>query len=378
MRSWRRTILKSAIYVLLVPIVQALMWVLHIPEMLGEHALVAWIDDRIAEKFGIRNPTVDQVVRFAVTWGPAALFAVLLLTAGWIVVRDAVGKQRNQLSPEDTENAAATPASSAEPALPHNANFRYRGKIFWAVPRRYTKDEAAEMRKGLREVYDCINGKSAVLVADYDGPAVMFTREWVSIIIQEGSTSAAAKLDDIRSKIREAHTELQEIVSRRPYYRQDIMVIVDDRGDAGKMNSALNDYIEALQSLPDNPTVNLLKLAVGPVEDRFTKAVDGYTKRIGAFNTKMQLAKDELEFLMDMPEDMVSQTPQISDFQRNVSSITQKSEAEAHAERPNRDAAMAAKLSEVVILKPTFMGVGIDLQRAWSWVADKWRGAPRR
>jgi hypothetical protein len=193
---------------------------------------------------------------------------------------------------------ATTPASSVEPTLPHNAKFRYRGKVFWAVPRRYTKDEAEDMRKGLREVYDCINGKSAPLVASYDGPAVMFTREWVSII-QQGPKSAAEKLDGIRSKIREAHTELQAILSRRPYFRQDIMAVVDDRGDTGNMNGALNDYIDSLKSLPDTPTVDLLKLAVGPVEEKFTKAIDGYTKWIAAFNTKMLLVKEELEFLME-------------------------------------------------------------------------------
>jgi hypothetical protein len=126
----------------------------------------------------------------------------------------------------------------------------------------------------------------------------MFTRDWVSII-QHGPKSAAEKLDIIRSKVREAHTELQAILSRRPYFRQDIMAVVGDRGDTGNMNGALNDYIDALKSLPDAPTVDLLKLAVGPVEDKLTKAIDGYTKWIAAFNTKMLHIKDELEFLME-------------------------------------------------------------------------------
>jgi hypothetical protein len=36
------------------------------------------------------------------------------------------------------------------------------------------------------------------------------------------------------------------------------------------------------------------------------------------------------------------------------------------------------KLSDAVILRPTFIGMGIDLQKAWSWVHDKWRGARGR
>jgi hypothetical protein len=42
---------------------------------------------------------------------------------------------------------------------------------------------------------------------------------------------------------------------------------------------------------------------------------------------------------------------------------------------PSVNAATTSKLSDAVILKPTFMGMGIDLTRAWSWVQDKWRGA---
>jgi hypothetical protein len=34
-----------------------------------------------------------------------------------------------------------------------------------------------------------------------------------------------------------------------------------------------------------------------------------------------------------------------------------------------------AKLSDAVILKPTFMGMGFDLQKGWNWLQDKLRGA---
>jgi hypothetical protein len=36
--------------------------------------------------------------------------------------------------------------------------------------------------------------------------------------------------------------------------------------------------------------------------------------------------------------------------------------------------APTAKLSDIVILKPTLWGMGIDLPKAWKWVHDKWRG----
>jgi len=195
--------------------------------------------------------------------------------------------------------AQPSPISSAEPPLPPNAKFNYRNKVFWAVPRRYTKDEAEDMRRALREVFDCINVKSEPVIASYDGPAPMFTRNWISIIQGQGPQPAIAQLDAIRSQIRAAHTELQEILKRRPYYRQDIMKIIDDRGDSGKMNGALNDYIEALKVLPEKSNVDLIKRAIGTAEHNLEKAIDGYREWISAFNSKMMLIKEELEALME-------------------------------------------------------------------------------
>jgi hypothetical protein len=125
----------------------------------------------------------------------------------------------------------------------------------------------------------------------------MFARNWISIIQEQGPRSAIAQLDNIRSKVRAAHAELQGILDRRPYYRQDIMTIIGDRGDVGNMNGALNDYIAALKVLPEQITADLIKLAIGTVEDSFTKAIAGYTEWIAAFNTKMTLIKEELEAL---------------------------------------------------------------------------------
>jgi hypothetical protein len=200
-----------------------------------------------------------------------------------------------------TESAPAmpVPTHSTEPPLPQNAKFRYQGKVFWASPRRYTKDEASEMRAELREVYDCINTKSVPVVSSWDGSAVTFTRSWLSLIQREGRQSAIAKLNDIRSNLNSAHTELQAILNRRPYYRQDMMTIINDQGEVGHMNGALNDYLDALRKIGDNPTADLIQLAIGPSESRFETAVTKYTSWISAFNTKVLLLREELEALMN-------------------------------------------------------------------------------
>jgi hypothetical protein len=40
---------------------------------------------------------------------------------------------------------------------------------------------------------------------------------------------------------------------------------------------------------------------------------------------------------------------------------------------PISEAPTAIKLTDAVTLKPTFMGVGVDLRKAWNWFRDKWR-----
>jgi hypothetical protein len=100
----------------------------------------------------------------------------------------AFGVDHNQNHPEETP-------------LPSNAKFSYKGKIFWAISRPYTKDEISDIRAAFREVYDCINSRSEPIIASYDGPAPMFTREWLSIIEKQGPGAAIQKLTEIRTKV---------------------------------------------------------------------------------------------------------------------------------------------------------------------------------
>jgi len=36
-----------------------------------------------------------------------------------------------------------------------------------------------------------------------------------------------------------------------------------------------------------------------------------------------------------------------------------------------------ARLSDAVILKPTFMGVGVDLNKVWAWMCQRWCGGKK-
>jgi hypothetical protein len=214
----------------------------------------------------------------------------------------AVPEPKSQAQPVPSR-AAAPPARTipvpAEDPLPPNAKFRYRGKVFWAAPRPYIKVQAEEMQKALQEVYDSINKKSEPIVSSWDGPAVTFTRNWLSIVQTEGKQSAIVKLDDIRNQVISAYTELEEILKRRPYYRQDISSIIDDHGEVGDMNGAINDYKAALAALPDKPkpTTDLINRVIGPSEVKFEMAITKYTNWISAFNTKTLQLREELDAL---------------------------------------------------------------------------------
>ncbi len=187
-----------------------------------------------------------------------------------------------------------------ETPLPPNAKFRYKGKIFWAISKPYTNDENKDIRLALREVYDCIYTYSAPIIANYDGAATVFTREWISIIEKQGANAAIQTLTVIRTKVRFASTELQDIVKRRPYFNDEIRGIIDDKGEIGIMIVSLNDYIEALKSIPRGASQQLIKLAVGNSEAKFEDAIKNYSGWIGRFNNKMMVAKDDLDRLMTM------------------------------------------------------------------------------
>ncbi len=205
------------------------------------------------------------------------------------------------VSPQPEKEATATnePHQQLEETpLPPNAKFRYKDKIFWAISRPYTKDETKDLRLAFREIYDCINSHSEPIIANYDGPAPMFTREWLSIIEKQGTVVAIQKLTEIRTKVRFAAIELQDIVKRRPYFSDEIRGMIDDKGETGIMNGSLDDYIEALKSIPHRPGQQLIKLAVGNSEGKFETAIKTYSEWIGRFNNKMMVAKDDLDRLM--------------------------------------------------------------------------------
>jgi hypothetical protein len=118
----RRTIIWNFIsYAVLVPIIHALTELLHIPQILGEHAIVSWVDDKIAETFGVAAPTLDQVIVVMVNWGPPAALALLCLS-GWIVALHVFTRRHVPLSvgqlPSTVQPHQGSPTPTANIARP--------------------------------------------------------------------------------------------------------------------------------------------------------------------------------------------------------------------------------------------------------------------
>jgi hypothetical protein len=79
------------------------------------------------------------------------------------------------------------PSVTVSPPLPPNATFAFNGRVFFGIKHHYTRDENIEFRAALRDVYDCIAHNYAPITATYDGPIVHFTRNFVSMIRDNGA-----------------------------------------------------------------------------------------------------------------------------------------------------------------------------------------------
>jgi hypothetical protein len=61
-------------------------------ERLGEDALFHWINERIAERYGIVGPSTEQVIEFAVSWSIPGLVAACALSAIYLAYRIGIGR----------------------------------------------------------------------------------------------------------------------------------------------------------------------------------------------------------------------------------------------------------------------------------------------
>jgi hypothetical protein len=99
----------------------------------GENAVLGWIDDRIAEAFGIKAPTVSAVLAVIWEWGPPLALALALI-GGFHWLRDHREAHANEpiapLLPPDTDPeypGGALPISVQH--LEKQTNYQIRGLV---------------------------------------------------------------------------------------------------------------------------------------------------------------------------------------------------------------------------------------------------------
>jgi hypothetical protein len=195
------------------------------------------------------------------------------------------------------EQQPPNPTPVAPVALPAGAKFRFREETYWHVARQYSADEAKEMRALIKEIYSCLMGKGAVLVNSYDGPLTTFTRNWRNIVPSDGPSAAWDQLNNFRNEVILIYQTIQNILVRNPYHRQDLSDIIREESVVADMNAAFNDYMAALRALPNNPSTELVKIVLGPLEINLENATEKYRSWIGLFDQRAGNVRSELEKL---------------------------------------------------------------------------------
>jgi hypothetical protein len=99
-----------------------------IPAKLGEHAALAWVNDQIAEHFGFRSPSVTDLVRVALVWGPASVLAAICVS-GWVYALRLRREPSRATRTSPVDLPAPVPSPPAQPSRQAVDTEVLRGRI---------------------------------------------------------------------------------------------------------------------------------------------------------------------------------------------------------------------------------------------------------
>jgi hypothetical protein len=105
------------------------------------------------------------------------------------------------------------------------------------------------------------------------------------------------QLNSFRDEVIAVYQTIQNILVRNPYHRQDLSDIIKEESVVGDMNAAFNDYMAALRALPTNPSTELVKMVISPLEINLENATEKYRSWIGSFDQRAGNVRSELEKL---------------------------------------------------------------------------------
>lgn len=262
--------------VVIVFVARLLWWPFH--KRLEVHGgLRAYLGERLGAQMWPIIFMVSGVASFVVLFGGGAI--------GFLLVLKDLPHGQTVIS-----TTATTPPITKP--LPAGAKFAIGDRVFWYLTRPYGKDEADGLLKLLPRAYDFVIAKG--------GPVYMgifeLLNNWPGCIAQDGPMVHAEKLGKFQDLIRDNIQQLSEIENERPYYREDISGFFGDGGLSGALLHALQNYIMAVQIIPKNADLTLIKNSTAQQYDALQKARGDYSGWVSRVSTIRPGLRDELTY----------------------------------------------------------------------------------
>lgn len=292
-----------------------------LPVMLGENAVIGWIDDRLGESLGISAPTLQQVVDFSWDYLFPAIFALLVLCAYHVFNNRALAPQnwRRQLlglaliafgvlatlagislltnkskeqslvlntNPSTTQTPPAVRATdSSPPPRPDTAS---------PSPRPYTERQIRELLDALADAQSLISKQMLPLSIKIEEQAA----NWRGIAGPTGGTALLARrLPELRDRLQsEFWKPLNDFVYRdHADYSAELRIafMLDHEAARGELTRSLQTAAETIKKLPDTPSDQLLDL-VTPQFDEFRKQSGALYAWIYQSNERIKSMSDNL------------------------------------------------------------------------------------
>ena len=164
-----------------------------------------------------------------------------------------------------------------------------------ATGRKYTQEEASELKGSLRELYNFMNKEMEAIVSFYATPAYAFSHDLVAIAIQEGVPAARDVIRASRKAIITASPMYHTIINKNPYFTKDLAEVVGTESHMGDINGAVTKYMNFLDHLPENSSPEMIRMSCADYQNEFEAAINRFRKWIAEFNTRAGVLRGELD-----------------------------------------------------------------------------------
>ena len=277
-------------------------WLLKkVPAKLTENAVTSWIDDRIAEFFGLSAPQLATVVDFLWAWGLPAILAILGI---WLyhLTYERWGRSEQSIAP--SEGASIVPSEGAMPnAVPietrpppspvTGSGPQIQSPAGSPTPdpiRQIPPTDKERLDLALYEIFDTI---TKLAMPPYN-EARYLPHNWEGKLMGVNERRAfLADMERIRADYVKFLQRMQDIVFKDYYYyRDELRDGVLSGGGYPSLHGDLDDLGNAIRALPNAPVaLNTVRL-IAPQIEQFSKKV--HVTGTWLADTQEQIRKREM------------------------------------------------------------------------------------